>query len=304
MQGEVNDRDLVVDAHVTWPQVSTGEKLPVVFIFNCFALGQQRCSWYFDYARHLASYGYVVIQFEDLERFAFLDGIFTEAAVDQLMQRYRSQGVPLDTKKIGFVGHSKGGADALWMLDQQPAKGVTSTAFTLDGIMTGQSLGYTDNIFPPKAKVAMTRATVTSLFNLWSFEWRMLHFANTGAPKRVVAALALNVAHFSFVAPGHMGTLRTALRWLLFFSPAGILWALARAAQGASAWEWVTLLVLSVATWAFILDTTRPWSGGGEGVYDISSGLMVAWMEGTFRQPQLLKQYFKGEVARWDDYRW
>eukprot|EP00953_Heterococcus_sp_UTEX-ZZ885_P019831 11075-Heterococcus_DN1.PRE.1 len=63
-----------LDVHVTLPNMQSNataaaavgaaqQQLPVVFIFNCYAFGQQCCSWYYCYAERLATWGYAVVQF-------------------------------------------------------------------------------------------------------------------------------------------------------------------------------------------------------------------------------------------------
>jgi hypothetical protein len=266
-----------LDVHVTLPNVQSNavaaaqQQLPVVFIFNCYTFGQQCCSWYYCYAERLASWGYAVVQFHSKAALfdtqteyvvkCLLEWIKSSAATSSsttssssLNPAPRFDGALFDLNKRAFIGHSKGGADAAYMLAVTPSD-VLATAFLLDGV--GNRAHSAEKALERAAgtadrRVALVAAEVKSCFNrLWVDD--LLNGANAYAQQHVVAATALNTGHFSFVPPEVLSSVRARLSYL-------------------------------------DLDTDRPFVTQQQqqhdcsvGVFNECAGMMVAWLEGFFR---------------------
>jgi hypothetical protein len=288
-----------LDVHVTLPNAQNNataaaavpaahQQLPVVFIFNCYAFGQQCCSWYYCYAERLASWGYAVVQFHSK---AALSDTQTEYVVNCLLAWIKSSaaasssanpeprfdGAQIDVSKRAFIGHSKGGADAAYMLAVTPSD-VLGTAFLLDGV--GNRAHSAEKALERAAgtvnrRVALVAAEVKSCFNrLWVDD--LLRGANAYAPQHVVAATALNTAHFSFVPPEVMHSVRAKLSYL-------------------------------------DLDTDRPFvtqqqqqqqqQGSSVGVFNECAGMIVAWLEDVFRASAVSdwSELYSTSDAKWTD---
>jgi hypothetical protein len=302
-----------LDVHVTLPSLKPDsaaaaaavaqQQLPVVFIFNCYAFGQQCCSWYYCYADRLASWGYAVVQFHSKSA---LSDAQTEYVVNCLLAWIKSttaasttaatsaataaaaataagssanpvpqfDGALFDLSRRAYIGHSKGGADAAYMLAVTPSD-VLATAFLLDGV--GNRAHSAERALERAAgtadrSVALVAAEVKSCFNkVWVDD--LLHGANVYAPQRVVAATALNTGHFSFVPPDVMSSVRARLSYLR-------------------------------------LDTDRPFvtqqqqqHDGSVGIFNECVGMIVAWLEGVFRASAASdwSELYSTPGAKWAD---
>jgi Chlorophyllase len=106
---------------------------------------------YFDYADRLASYGYAVVQYRrgllpptGAEQLyivkCLLDWIKNGKNASSFNKNPKPQfdGALFDLTRQAFVGHSRGGCDAAYMLANCP-KEVTATAFLLDGVDVGEN---------------------------------------------------------------------------------------------------------------------------------------------------------------------
>ncbi|CAL8467607.1 g7145 [Coccomyxa elongata] len=91
---------------------SVSPPYPVLFFFNGF---QARLSFYQDYAEHLASFGFILVQYEnpplciipDKHEVEFLDGILSWLADQNSSEGSRLFGL-LNFDRIGVAGHSRG----------------------------------------------------------------------------------------------------------------------------------------------------------------------------------------------------
>jgi hypothetical protein len=302
--------DVDIKVYVTVPELgpdgTTTEALPVVFIFNAFALGLQRCEWYFDYASRIASWGYVVVQYESVNPLRNVNSAEVEQIVNFLLQwacgglsQDLRGSVPLpsfraaalDPESLAFMGHSKGGSDAAYMLAKQPTS-VQSTCLTVDGVdpLFAASLLLLSQPTTDRS-MCLIRADTRSFFNLQLFVDNLMCAASKYSGRGTVAALSLQSGHFTFVAP----------KWIWFVRAplVGVVQAVGKVLPEG-------LKKILPPGGGFKVDTCRQFqSKEGQaqpGVFDQIAATAVAWLEGEYRPGSgaTVQKKFAKKHAHWN----